>query len=1014
MDKSSKSSFISMKELLKEKTSKEFPDSVKEDFHLDKKDPVSRRKFLALLGASAAVTTVSCTDYRDKGEIIAYNKKPDHVQMGEANYYASTYRNGLGILIKTRAGRPIKVDGNPDHPVSKGKADTFIQSSLMDLYDPERLKTPTKGKENISWENLDNEIINKLQTASDNGKEIALITNEVLSPTQNKLFEDFKTKYSTVNIYSYELFDSMNRDAAWQKSYGSGIYPIVDWGKPDAIVALESDFLCTEGNGVEALRQFTSRRDPDNVKNFNRLYSFEGSLTTTGAYADYWSGLNPADMYAFVMALINEAGGSGGGYNIRDLANKSGMNSAAVNALVKDIREKTGKIFFHAGDGLPESIHIAVNLLNEHCGGTIAYNRNARREQIRNLSTPDELRKLTMNMKAGNTAVIIHFDSNPVYHFSPELGYDEALKNVETVISMTEMKNESSDSAGYVIPVNHPYESWGDYKLRSDVISLQQPVIASLYFTRQKEAILLTWIKGDPKAYGDDIYHKYLKEKWEKDVYPASGAVTEFKNFWYASLHDGMLEIQNESSGNSEAQTNGTAFNMEALNSIQEDKSPDGFTLIIGRSNTMHDGRYANNGWLQEIPHPVSKVVWDNYAAVSPKTAKEMGLEYKDNEASLIEIEVNGRKATLPVVTQPGTEDKVIRVEAGYGRKISGAIGENVGVNVNILMPAAGSSRWILYGAKASKAEGTYNLVSTQEHHLLDEEFVKDFHKSRAIIIDSTVEKFLIDKDAVQKQRLIDQETIEKRNVNPKWQYGEVKWGMAIDLNKCTGCGQCIAACNAENNIPIVGKEEVSKGREMQWIRIDRYYSNNDSDPIVSNQPMLCQHCDYAPCENVCPVVATTHSPDGLNQMTYNRCVGTRYCANNCPYKVRRFNFFDFREIYEDGYYYRDSLKLMNNPEVTVRSRGVMEKCTFCVQRIQDARDNARERGEDFNGSGVETACQQACPADAIVFGNLKDPGSKVAKLADSKLGYKVIEMLGVQPGITYLAKLRNKHSEDA
>jgi Fe-S-cluster-containing dehydrogenase component len=402
-------------------------------------------------------------------------------------------------------------------------------------------------------------------------------------------------------------------------------------------------------------------------------------------------------------------------------------------------------------------------------------------------------------------------------------------------------------------------------------------------------------------------------------------------------------------------------------------------------------------------------VVWDNYAAVSPETASKLGAGYSDNISDMVEVSVNNAKLKLPVMVQPGLHDNVIAIELGYGRVKAGEIGTGVGFDAYKLM---NSFDRIYTGASISKNGGTYQLVSTQEHHSLDDDFVKDFHRIRKIIRDGSIEEYKKNPKFIKEMALMNEKDIKKKNVNPV-RTNDIKWAMAVDMSKCVGCNLCVSSCNVENNIPVVGKTEVSKGREMHWMRIDRYYSGKPDAPIVSHQPMTCQHCDNAPCENVCPVVATTHSPDGLNQMTYNRCVGTRYCANNCPYKVRRFNFFDFRDWYADSYYEGDSLSLMHNPEVTVRSRGVMEKCTFCIQRIMEGRQEATKRGEEFTGSGVKTACQEACPSDAIVFGNMNDPESEIAKLREHELEYKVLDQLGVRPNVSYIGKLRNIHTEE-
>jgi molybdopterin-containing oxidoreductase family iron-sulfur binding subunit len=495
-------------------------------------------------------------------------------------------------------------------------------------------------------------------------------------------------------------------------------------------------------------------------------------------------------------------------------------------------------------------------------------------------------------------------------------------------------------------------------------------------------------------SYNHDVYHKYLMNRWETDVYPMINPVSDFRKFWYSCLHDGVIEYTYKNPVL-------PVFALAGLPSLNTTKN--GFTVILNKNYTVGDGRYSNNGWLLELPHPVSKVAWDNYAAIAPKTAKELNVKNND----LIEIKVHGKTLKLPVVEQPGMAEKVIVTELGYGRTNAGEVGNNVGFNANILISVNGFSNWILTGAEVKKTNEIYEVYSTQEHHPLDEDFVKDLHFKRDIIKESTVEEYKKNK------HVLKHEGHEIVNIQPEREYKGRKWAMAIDLNKCISCNNCVSSCNVENNIPVVGKDQVANGREMHWIRLDRYYSGTPEEPKVSLQPMLCQHCDHAPCENVCPVVATTHSEDGLNQMTYNRCVGTRYCANNCPYKVRRFNFFNFRDRLADGHYQKDSVALAHNPEVTVRSRGVMEKCTFCVQRIMESRQEAIKEGREVKGSEVKTACQEACPADAIIFGNMNDKESDIAKARKHDLGFHVLEALNVKPNVTYLAKLRNIYSEE-
>ena len=982
----------------------EFMDDVTDDFSPSEMSGMSRKQFLALLAASAAFTASGCSNYRDKGEIVPYTKKPEEVTPGVPNYYASTCTGCsqvCGILIKTREGRPIKIDGNPDHPINRGKICAKGQASVLNLYDPFRLRAPKHGsvsnkQGDVSWKQIDEEIIQSLTDTVQSGKEIAIVTRAINSPTTKKLLDEFKAKYPTTKVYSYSLFNDETREKAWQKCYGSKEVPVVEWEKAKIILALESDFLGTDGMVVEQIRKFTDARDVMKSKKFNRFYCIEGIMSLTGANADYRLRLRPDAQLEFIVALAKELGGTkaSSSLSLQDVAQKHGLSAEILQLLVDDLKNHRGEAMIFAGSILSEEVHIVVNYLNELLGNTKLFQKEHRAVTVAPLSSSEEIEALVSWMKSGKVGIVIHFDSNPLYHLPKEFDYEEALKSIPLSISLVEAENETSERCIFVLPIHHGFESWSDYQVRNGILSLQQPVIAPLYDTRQKEAILLSWInKDDP--YKETMYHEYLMNRWEKEVFPLLKLNVDFKTFWYSCLHDGVMEFH-------EPIKNDRTFNTTALTSITILPNS-GMTVALTESYFLGDGSYANNGWLQELPDPISKIVWDNYAAVSPKTAKALNI---DNN-NVVVVKLPQGAVTVPAFLQPGQADDFISVSLGYGRTHAGPVGSNVGVNANQLLSKLSFTGSHVYsGATITKTANNYELVSTQEHHSLDDEFTKDLHLKRKIIREGTLAEYERNPNFLRK------ENVELLNITKEVEYKGVKWAMAIDLNKCIGCNACVAGCNVENNIPMVGKEQASKGRAMHWIRIDRYYSGTDSNPSLSHQPMLCQHCDNAPCENVCPVVATNHSPDGLNQMVYNRCVGTKYCSNNCPYKVRRFNFYNWRNSFADGYYEQQPVSLVHNPEVTVRSRGVMEKCTFCIQRIMEARQHAIEQGRELKGSDVKTACQEACPATAIVFGDMNDSNSEVSKYRTHQLGYHVLEETNVRPNVTYLAKLRNVESE--
>jgi Fe-S-cluster-containing dehydrogenase component len=996
----------------------EFPERVTEQFDTDKMSPLSRRKFFALVGASSAFALASCNSYRDKGEIVTYNNKPEFSTMGEAVYYASSLNDGSGILIKTREGRPIKIDGNPEHPINQGKIPQTGHATILDLYDPERLKYPLRKKDSvlildkdelvkIDWSKADKEITDILTKSSAEGKEIAVISNSVHSPTQKKLFDDFKSKFPSVKFYTYELHNDSNRATAWKDCFGEVELPAVRFDKAKIILALESDFLGNEGNTTEQIRMFASKRDVDKADEFNRLYCAEAAMSLTGMNADYRIRISPAKQFDFLLCLTNEVVNKGklsvdgavssliSGHNLGTFVKENDLNHKYVDYLVKDLIENKGKSLIYAGEKLPVNVHIASNMLNSILGSVELFDFSSRNVSYSTYSTSQELEALVSNMKSGKVAVVINYDSNPVYHFADDYGFGKALEKVSTVISFTMNLNESSKGNKYILPINHALESWDDFNIRTGIFNLQQPVIAPLYTTRQKEAVLLNWLSPKPEEFTEDIYHKYLMDRWEKEIYPQANPAVDFRKFWYSCLHDGFINLSTKAV---------SGFPQFKLPTVSTSQKVNGWTVMLSRNFTVGDGRYASNGWLQELPHPVTKAAWDNYASISPKAAKEMGVVNND----VIEIKIDNRSVKLPVMLQPGMAENVVAVELGYGRSVAGEVGTGVGHNANLLLSKKeGLSNWIFGGAILSKTGETFKVFSTQEHHAVDEEFVKDLHFKREIVREGTVEGYK------KNPKFLKEHEKHHESVNAARPYPGLKWAMAIDMNKCISCTSCVISCNVENNIPVVGKDQVSRGREMHWIRLDRYYSGTPEEPIVSAQPMLCQHCDDAPCENVCPVVATTHSDEGLNQMVYNRCVGTRYCNNNCPYKVRRFNFFNFRDHFANGVYLQDSLKLLHNPEVTVRSRGVMEKCTFCIQRISEARQEATKNGTPLKGSDVQTACQVACPASAISFGDMNDKESNITKLREHNLGYHSLEELNIKPNVTYIAKLRNKHEEE-
>jgi Fe-S-cluster-containing dehydrogenase component/anaerobic selenocysteine-containing dehydrogenase len=972
----------------------------------NEKAGISRRQFIALSAAGAAFAAVGCTNYPDKGNIINYNKKPDITTLGKAGYYATTCDAcpiACGILVKTREGRPLKIDGNPEHPINQGKICARGQANILNLYDPERLKYPQINKngtfEKISWQSAHETAIGALNDASQNNKEIAIITHTVVSPALNQLLSDFSRKYHSTRIYSYELFDNENSREAWKQCYGDTEPLNIDWSKCKTILAVEGDFIGNEGNFVENTRLFAKTRNFEDIKNFSRFYSIESNMSISGMMADHRIKLKPEDQIKVLHWLYSKIQNKLVNLTIsNDLNITFGSNNdkKILDNLLIDL--KNGDSAIYVGETLPVEAHILGLLINELIGANKLYRIDHSPLCFIPLSQNKDFEEFVQKMNSGKVGAVIHFDTNPVFHFPKSLGYKEALANVPFSATFTQELNETAGASKYILPINHNLESWGDAQTRYGILSSIQPLIHPLYDTIQKESILLTWMNTDSGTDSDLKFREYLFNFWQQDIYSKSQPAASFEQFRTALLHDGVFQSKS-------VRREIPKLNQEICNDLEqklEKKKYDssGFILILRNNYSIGDGRFANNGWLQELPHPVTKIVWDNYASISIKTAKELNLNLND----LIEIKIDNRSVNIPVMIQPGMADGVVSIELGYGRSICGDVGKDVGINANNLLSIdSGISKWIYSGAEINKIAGSCKLSTTQEFHAITDPNVLDFQFERKIILKGSVKEYIKNHEF-----LIYEKDKPPVSLYPNHEYSGVKWGMAIDMNLCTGCGVCVMSCNVENNCVVVGRESAGYGRSMHWIRTHRYYSGDIENPEVDLQMMLCQQCDNAPCENVCPVAATNHSPDGLNQMVYNRCVGTRYCSNNCPYKVRRFNFFNYRDHFHDGYYEKESLKLLNNPEVTVRSRGVMEKCTFCIQRIMEERENATREGRPIKASDVKTACQVACPTGAIKFGDLNDPDSDVSKLRDHNLGYHVLEALNVRPNIAYIARLRN------
>lgn len=929
---------------------------------MDPADPpatgISRRNFLGLVGATATLAATLACDKSGKSVVVPYTKRPQEVVPGVANFYASTFPEGprsYAVLVKTREGRPIHITGNDEHPGLKGKTSPRALADVLRLYDPDRLRAPKREGRPATWE----EARQALRSAFQGPKPVLLLTGASDSPTRQALLAELKQAAPSLEHVAWEPALGDGALQGGQAAFGVPVVVRPRLEQAKVILSLGSDFL--NGDDPEAIAAFTGPRRPaEPVKDMNRLWVLEGPLTLTGAKADQHFPVRPSQLAALAFALAQDlklplpAGARLPGL---PAAAREALPAEAWTQLLADLKAAGPDAVVLAGEAMPAEVHVAAALLNAMLGS-----RHVDVRETAPRATRAELEAIRKRLAEGAYGAVILWDSNPVYALP---GWDQALRGAPTRFWIGLLEDESAAACSWLLPEHHWLEAWGDHADGS-CLTLQQPTVGALYDTRQGEDLLLGVLRDLGRAQAED-FHAYLKARWERSVQP-SGSLVPFERFWEACLHDGLLKLEKAPAP--------LVFKGAA---VAELAPASGFELLLRPGTQVHDGRYGNNGWLQELPDPITKATWGNPLSLSVADAKALGVK----EGDLVELAAGATKLVLPVLLQPGQAPGVLALALGYGRT-TGGVAKGIGTNAFPLLDAGATCPNLRLAVTIAKARGRQEIPFTQNHHRMDgRELVHSFS--------------LVEFAKVKRKPEPDLATL-----YPDIEYPEHKWGMAIDLSACVGCSACVLACQSENNVPTVGPEQVLKGREMHWIRIDRYYEGSEDNPSVVHQPMLCQHCDHAPCENVCPVNATNHSPDGLNQMAYNRCVGTRYCANNCPYKVRRFNFLEFTAQKTEPE------SLVYNPEVTVRPRGVMEKCTFCVQRIQDVRMRAKGEKRPVRDGEVVPACAAACPSQAIAFGDLKDPKSLVAQLNHTRRGYKVLEELGARPAITYLADLRN------
>jgi MoCo/4Fe-4S cofactor protein with predicted Tat translocation signal len=969
---------------------KEYREFLENEFpHDPEKDPqgLNRRDVLKLAAASAALAGLSACTKLPTQKIVPYVKAPEEIVAGKPLFYATSMPLAgvaAGLLVESHMGRPTKIEGNPEHPGSLGATDVFAQAATLGLYDPDRSQTVMFQGRISSWAAFLTAMGNSKAELSADGNGLRILTDTVTSPTLAAQLGALLKQYPAAKWHQYEPCGRDNAREGARIAFGKPVNTVYRFEQADVIVSLDADFVSSGAGHVRYTRDFSSRRviEGPNTK-LNRLYVVESMPSSTGAVADHRKALRAAEVEAFARELAAAAGvaGAGGG------AVSSKVSAEWTRAVAKDLAEHRGSSLVIAGDEQPPAVHALAHGINASLGNvgkTVYYTDALEANPVNEI---ESLRELVNDINAGKVDLLFMLGgNNPVYDAPVDFDFGPSLLKVKTRVHSGLYYDETAELCHWHVPAAHFLEAWGDSRAFDGTVGVIQPLIQPLYDNHSVNEIVAV-LTGDAGKSGHDIVRDYWKgERPEKEKV--------FEAYWERSLHDGVMAgtalpaISVSLSANFASQTS---------NSSSEE-----LAIAFRPDPTVFDGRFANNGWLQELPKPNTKLTWDNAAMLSPATAQHLGLV----DGDYVKLQLAGHETKAGVVIVPGHADNSVTLHLGYGRRRAGSVGTGPGFNANFIRTS--TAPWIATGLKIEKTGDKYYFAVTQHQYVIDQ----DGHQvskegveaaRRDLIRIATLDEYRKDPNFAQDPHEISTKGL---SLYPGFKSEGYAWGMAIDLNKCVGCNACVVACQAENNIPVVGKEQVMKGRAMHWIRVDTYFRGGIDNPETYYEPVLCMHCENAPCEVVCPVGATVHNPEGLNEMVYNRCVGTRYCSNNCPYKVRRFNFL----LYSD--YTTPSLYGMRNPNVTVRSRGVMEKCTYCVQRINAAKITSEEQNREVRDGEIVTACQGACPAEAIVFGNINDPKSRVAKLKAQTRNYGLLDDLNTRPRTTYLARVLNPNPE--
>jgi molybdopterin-containing oxidoreductase family iron-sulfur binding subunit len=937
--------------------------------------PVTRRAFLKVMGASLALAGLNACTREPTEKIFPYVRQPEEIIPGKPLFYATAFELGgmaTGVLAESHLGRPTKIEGNPEHASSLGATDVLAQASVLGLYDPDRSQVISNAGQIRPWDAFVDAMGETMREhLEDEGDGLRILTETVTSPTLIQQIRGVLARYPKARWTSYE---PVNRDAARAGSraaFDRIVDTRFDLSKADVIVSLDADLFGVETGSVRMTREFADGRrlaDGDSHSaTMNRLYVVESTQTLTGAKADHRRASTAADLPRVALRLAEKLG-------VEVSAESGGAEEDRwLDAVARDLRAHEGRAVVVPGRFQSPAVHATAHAINERLGAVgsaVVYTEPLEHSPAIQY---EALAELVAEMEAGAVETLVILGGNPVYTAPRDLVFDRALAKVPNTVHLSLYKDETSSQCAWHVSQTHSLESWSDTRSEDGTATIVQPLIDSLYGSKSAHEILAV-MAGEPGLTSHDAVRTHWKARHPED----------FESFWRKSVHDGFVE-------DTAANTLGPRVQnrwVRKLPVAPEDEEG-GFEIVIRPDSHLYDGRFANNGWLQELPRPLTRLAWDNAAIVSPKMAERIGVSGGD----VVELEIRGRLVEAPVWIGPGQPDGTVAVHLGYGRRAAGRVADGVGFDAYQLRGT--DALWNGRGLAVRKTTKTHVLATTQDHSSME---------GRHPVREASLETYREHPDFQKAHDHI--ENPNEKSLFPDHPYEGYAWGMTIDLNACVGCNACTIACQSENNIAVVGKEEVVKGREMQWIRVDRYFEGDLDNPNVVHQPVPCMHCERAPCEVVCPVNATVHNDEGLNDMVYNRCVGTRYCSNNCPYKVRRFNFF----LYTD--WETETFRMQRNPDVTVRSRGVMEKCTYCVQRINHARIDAKKEDRDIRDGDFETACQQVCPAEAISFGDINDPDSRVSKLKGGPRNYALLGELGTKPRTTYLAAVRNPNPE--